>query len=265
MSVSVAPNSTLYINNLNDKINKEELRAQLFAMFMTYGRVIDVVAQKGKKMKGQAFLVFADLAEATAAMRACEGVVFYDKPLHIHYAKTKSYAVLRREDPDFVPPNPVSARSTLQNGTLLSNGVSGAEKRGREDDEEMSDGTRHLKREKQGGEDDGEEMELEDDDDSGVHKSPQAVVSPVQQQSSARLLCTNLPMEVTDDVLGVLFQQYQGFLSTHVAQSPEPNAAGQNVKMAQVVYDSPELASVAKEALDGFTLKKGWNMSVAYI
>ena len=81
MSGSVPPNQTLYINNLNDKIKKEELRAQLYALFMTYGRVIDVIAQKGKKMKGQAFLAFSDLAEATAAMRACEGMIFYDKPL----------------------------------------------------------------------------------------------------------------------------------------------------------------------------------------
>lgn len=106
------------------------------------------------------------------------------------------------------------------------------------------------------------------------------------QYQSARLLCTNLPQEVSDDVLSVLFQQcvihllwlwrprfvirdprcrYQGFQSTHVAPSPTPNAAGQKVKMAQVLFDSPELASVAKEALDGFTLKKGWVMTVAYI
>ena len=78
------PNETLYIKNLNDKVNKEELRTQLFALFTTYGRVIDVVALKGAKMRGQAFLVFTDLAGATAAMRACEGIVFYDKPMVRH-------------------------------------------------------------------------------------------------------------------------------------------------------------------------------------
>lgn len=75
------PNTTLYIKNLNDKVHKSELRAQLFALFMTYGRVLDVVAVKSQKMRGQAFLVFTDLAEATAALRACEGMVFYDKPM----------------------------------------------------------------------------------------------------------------------------------------------------------------------------------------
>lgn len=59
--------------------------------------------------------------------------------------------------------------------------------------------------------------------------------------------------------------RYQGFQSTHVVPSPHPNAAGQKVKMAQVLFDSPDLAAIAKEALDGFTLKKGWVMSVAYI
>jgi hypothetical protein len=81
MDPAVQPNTTLYINNLNDKINKEELRTQLYALFATYGKVIDVVATKSPKMRGQAFLVFADLAGATSAMRACAGMTFYDKPL----------------------------------------------------------------------------------------------------------------------------------------------------------------------------------------
>lgn len=82
MSSSInQPNTTLYINNLNDKVNKEELKIQLLALFATYGKIIDIVASKSQKMKGQAFLVFADLASATSAMRACEGMIFYDKPL----------------------------------------------------------------------------------------------------------------------------------------------------------------------------------------
>lgn len=80
-SSSNQPNTTLYVNNLNDKINKEELRSQLFALFTTYGKIIDIVASKSQQMRGQAFLVFTDLAGATSAMRACEGMDFYDKPL----------------------------------------------------------------------------------------------------------------------------------------------------------------------------------------
>lgn len=187
MSGAIAPNPTLYINNLNDKVNKEELRAQLLALFISYGRVIDIVAKKGSKMKGQAFIAFADLAEATTAMRACEGTMFYDKPLvrcisqkyallfllltfdekHIHYAKTKSYALIKREDPDFVPPNPVGV-SREQNGPSTSNGV---EKRSREEDADTA--ARQVKREKPSGAEDGDEMELEDDNDEEPQQAAQ--------------------------------------------------------------------------------------------
>lgn len=81
MALSSQPNTTLYINNLNDKVNTQELRSQLYALFTTYGKIIDVVASKSPTMRGQAFLVFTDLTAATTAMRACEGMVFYDKPM----------------------------------------------------------------------------------------------------------------------------------------------------------------------------------------
>ncbi|RXW25288.1 hypothetical protein EST38_g569 [Candolleomyces aberdarensis] len=252
-SSSSQPNSTLYINNLNDKITKDELKSQLYALFSTYGRIIDIVALKGQRMKGQAFLVFSDLAGATTAMRACEGMLFYEKPMRIAYAKTKSYATLSREDPNFVPPNSVNASSVLQNG-----------KRGREED---AGEQRQAKREKSDDDSD-EEMEIEDEDDAPSKQetfaSPTSIPQQVHQPSS-RLLCTNLPQEVTNDVLSVLFQQYQGFQTTQVALSPQPNPDGTQVKMAQVLFDSPELATTAKDALDGFSLKKGWKMSVVYI
>lgn len=92
--MSSQPIPTLYINNLNDKINKEELRTQLYALFTTYGKVVDVIASKGPKMRGQAFLVFTDLASATTAMRACEGMVFYDKPM----VRFSSCVLLLREN-----------------------------------------------------------------------------------------------------------------------------------------------------------------------
>lgn len=76
--------------------------------------------------------------------------------------------------------------------------------------------------------------------------------------------CVHIPF-FSRKFITIVADRYKGFQSTHVAPSPTPNAAGASVKMAQVLFDNPELASTAKEALDGFTLKKGWKMSVAYI
>jgi U2 small nuclear ribonucleoprotein B'' len=88
MADSIQPNTTLYINNLNDRINKDEIRSQLYALFTTYGKLIDVVATKTPKMRGQAFLVFTDLPSATAALRACDGMIFYNKPMVCPYCSS---------------------------------------------------------------------------------------------------------------------------------------------------------------------------------
>ncbi len=79
--MSTQPQATLYLNNLNEKIHKDELRIQLYALFTTYGKIIDIIASKSPAMRGQAFLVFSDLTGATSALRACDGMVFYDKPM----------------------------------------------------------------------------------------------------------------------------------------------------------------------------------------
>ncbi|KAI9467310.1 hypothetical protein BJY52DRAFT_1110332 [Lactarius psammicola] len=266
MAETIQPNTTLYINNLNDKINKDEIRSQLFALFTTYGKLIDVVATKTPKMRGQAFLVFTDLPSATAALRACDGMTFYDKPMRISYAKSKSHATLRREDPNFVPPNFAHASSA---------------KRVREAEESEV----RAKREKAGDED-GEEMDIDDDDDAGPPAPStsnsmsniftvfsygiilQPFVQPVhsaQVQPSNKLSCSNLPQEVTNGVLAVLFQQYRGFQTAQVKPSPKPNAAGEKVKTAEVVFENAQLAASARQMLDGFQLKKGWNMAVTFL
>lgn len=163
---------------------------QLYALFTTYGKMIDVVASKSPKMKGQAFLVFTDLTAATTAMRACEGMMFYDKPMvrcvplscfpprstrpiqHINYAKSKSYATSRREDPNFVPPTSAYSRpEAAQIGKIT---VSLVDKRQRDDD--TTDDHPNAKREKsQGSDSDEEEMEIDEDEENEQHVKPLGV------------------------------------------------------------------------------------------
>ncbi|KAL1914903.1 uncharacterized protein VTP21DRAFT_7819 [Calcarisporiella thermophila] len=90
-----APNQTLYIHHLPEKIHKEDLKRSLYHLFSAYGRVLDIVAMKTLKMRGQAFIVFNDIASATAAMRGLNGFKFYDKTIEIQYAKSKSHTVAK--------------------------------------------------------------------------------------------------------------------------------------------------------------------------
>lgn len=88
--MDIRPNHTIYINNLNEKIKKEELKKSLYAIFSQFGQIMDIVALKTLKMRGQAFVLFKEIASATNALRTMQGFPFYDKPMRIQYAKGDS-------------------------------------------------------------------------------------------------------------------------------------------------------------------------------
>ncbi|KAK9380686.1 uncharacterized protein V2V93DRAFT_371338 [Kockiozyma suomiensis] len=89
------PSQTLYINNLNDKVQKDELKLCLYTLFSAYGAILDVVAVKTPKMRGQAHIVFAGVPSATAALRSLQGFLFLGKEMRISFAKSKSNVVAR--------------------------------------------------------------------------------------------------------------------------------------------------------------------------
>lgn len=93
----VLPNNTLYINNINEKIKVEMLKKNLYSMFSQFGEILDIIASRYEKTRGQAWIVFKDVATATAAKKKYDGFIFHDKPLRIQFAKTKSDATAALE------------------------------------------------------------------------------------------------------------------------------------------------------------------------
>ncbi|PQE04011.1 hypothetical protein CJF31_00003121 [Rutstroemia sp. NJR-2017a BVV2] len=93
---SFPPNQTLYITNLpSSKIQKDDLRRELYTLCSTYGPVLDVVALKTMKMRGQAHVVYRDIQTATQAMRALQGFEFLGREMQIQYAKSKSDTIAK--------------------------------------------------------------------------------------------------------------------------------------------------------------------------
>ncbi|WFD30958.1 hypothetical protein MSPP1_001984 [Malassezia sp. CBS 17886] len=92
-----APNTAVYVKNIDSKVKKPELRRQLYNLFGSYGKVLDVIATRADGMRGQAFVVFRDLQGATAAFRGLDGFEFYAKPLSLDYARNKSHATIVQE------------------------------------------------------------------------------------------------------------------------------------------------------------------------
>ena len=81
---------TLYVSNLNTRLNKRLLKQHLYHLFGIYGQIIDIVALKTPKMRGQAFVVYKEVRMALAAMQALQNFEFHHKPLMIAFAKTRS-------------------------------------------------------------------------------------------------------------------------------------------------------------------------------
>jgi len=118
------PNHTIYINNLNEKIKKDELKKSLYAIFSQFGQIVDIIASKTLKMRGQAFVIFSEINSASNALRSMQGFPFYDKPMRIQYAKSTSDVIAKRlgtfverpkRDPNAPPPPPNwAARSRIR-------------------------------------------------------------------------------------------------------------------------------------------------------
>jgi len=106
----IPPNQTLYITNLpSTKIQKDDLKTALYMLFSTYGPVLDVVALKTMKMRGQAHIVYRDLQAATQAMRSLEGAEFLGRELRIQYAKSKSDTIAKLDGTYKMPGTAVAA------------------------------------------------------------------------------------------------------------------------------------------------------------
>ena len=60
---------------------RPELKKSLHAIFSQFGPILDIIALKTLKMRGQAFVVFKDIGSASNALRSMQNFPFYDKPM----------------------------------------------------------------------------------------------------------------------------------------------------------------------------------------
>lgn len=58
-----------------------ELKKSLHAVFSQFGKILEVLAFKTLKHKGQAWVVFEDVSSASEALKRMQGFPFYDKPM----------------------------------------------------------------------------------------------------------------------------------------------------------------------------------------
>ena len=236
--MDIRPNNTIYINNLNEKIKKEELKKSLYAIFSQFGQIMDIVALKTLKMRGQAFVIFKEISSSTNALRTMQGFPFYDKPMRIAYCKTDSDVVAKikgtfKERPKKIkPPKPVQSNDEkrwVTNADCLSEMAI-----------QFLDSFHSDKKKKNA-----------DSTQSGGTNT-----STAEQPPNQILFLTNLPEETNEMMLSMLFNQFPGFKEVRLV----PNRHD----IAFVEFATELQSSAAKEALQGFKITPTHAMKISF-
>ncbi|KAL5480095.1 hypothetical protein EMCRGX_G023717 [Ephydatia muelleri] len=220
------PNNTLYVNNLNEKVKKEELKRSLYAVFSQFGPILDIVALKNLKMRGQAFVVFRDIASATSALRSMQGFPFYDKPMRIAYCKSKSDAIAKLD------------------GSYVEKKKKKVEEPAKAAAEGAPTTTTTKKQAKQNASGDQQA------------KGPKPGAPTGREPPNKILFLTNLPEETNDQMLIMLFQQFPGFREVRLVPGRSD--------IAFVEFENEGQSTEARASLQGFKITPTHAMKIAF-
>lgn len=85
------------VKNLEERVKIPVLIESLRDIFSEYGNIIDIIAKKSLKRKGQAFIVYDSVDSAQNAIDEINGFELHGKQMNCEFAKTKSDATVERE------------------------------------------------------------------------------------------------------------------------------------------------------------------------
>lgn len=57
------------------------MKQELYSLFSGYGNIIDIIAKRNIRMRGQAFIIYQELSSAIDAVKAMQEYNFYQKPM----------------------------------------------------------------------------------------------------------------------------------------------------------------------------------------
>ncbi|PFH47794.1 hypothetical protein AMATHDRAFT_66925 [Amanita thiersii Skay4041] len=198
------------------------LKATLKGLFKSYGEVLDVVAHGNLRMRGQAFVSFADKESAQKAMKDIQRFPLYNKPMQISFARTRSDAVVK---------------------TLEDENQFGAHKAAREEHKRQTRYTNPLKQKFKA-----KRMASALDGVSALPatKRPNVQMPDEYLPPNKILFLQNLPESVTKDQLVGLFSQYPNLYEVRLIPTKRD--------IAFVEYFDEGSATVAKDALHNYKL-----------
>lgn len=225
------PNNTIYINNLNEKVKKDDLKKSLYAIFSQFGQILDIVALKTLKMRGQAFVIFKDITAATTAAKSMQGFPFYDKPMRIAFSKTDSDVVAK-------------LKGTYQERPKRQPGESKKAKKIKKDAAAAQ--ASQAKQAQQGS------IAL-----AAAAAAQQTPDGPVMDAPPNQILfLTSLPEETNEMMLSMLFNQFPGFKEVRLVPGRHD--------IAFVEFENEVQSAAARDALQGFKITPTAAMKISF-
>lgn len=211
------PVRTLYVNNLETKINKVDSKRLLYTFFTQFGSVLDVVVSRHPKHRGQAYVSFRDLSASSMALRAGQGFPLGGKPIRIAYAKRDSDRV----------------NEYLGIGNELTRKKQKQTKKPRDDKEESAS----IKKAKK---------QIAKQAEAESERTEETLMGDPENPPNHIIFLENLPSDSTEEMVEVLFNQFDGYKETRMIPS-RPD-------LAFVEFDSAAEAQKAQKALDRFSV-----------
>lgn len=239
--MDVRPNHTIYINNLNEKVKKDELKKSLYAIFSQFGPILDIVALKTLKMRGQAFVIFRGLGSATNALRSMQGFPFYDKPMRISYSLKDSDLIAKIkgtfvERPKKKKPEPEKKKKKKAGAEAAAAAPA---------QQAPGPGGRPMP---------GQPMPNMGVPPPGAHPAQGAHIP--EQPPHHILFLTNLPEETNEMMLSMLFNQFPGFKEVRLVPGRSD--------IAFVEFENEIQATTARDALQGFKITPANAMKISF-
>jgi RNA recognition motif-containing protein len=236
------PNNTIYVNNINEKIKISELKTSLYAVFCQFGQILDIIAHKNLRMRGQAFVAFKELNSATNALKSMQGFPFHGKPMRIQYAKSESDCVSKM-------------KGTFVERPKVPRSIEDRKKKKAKDQPAMPNQmppTAGMP-----------PAPMVQGFVSGVFAPHPAMMpmvpvpaSNVDAPPNQILFLTNLPKETNEMMLSMLFSQFTGFKEVRLVPGRHD--------IAFVEFDNEILSAAAKDALEGFKITPTHAMKVTF-
>lgn len=271
---------TLYLNNLNEKIKKNILKKTLYALFSQYGKVIEIIACKGIKLRGQvkltsnflllfysfllfstylltsflisqAWIVYEDIASSTTAIRRLQGFNLYDKPLVCYYFFSFSFLFLFFLFHSYPPLIYFEIFQRIAFAKTKSDIIS------------KKDGT-FVPREKRPREESNENDSVKErntstsvDNNSNNNNNNSSKSKLLVNNVPHRILfAQNVPDECNDRILSMLFQPFPGFQEVRMV----PGKKG----IAFIEFQDVIQAGIALQQLNGFQLMANETLQLTY-